>query len=494
MRLSAESYPKSGISPEAGRRDSLILRRLGLVLLPNPPSPDRPDMPNRSVFRRIADFLEDRFSLLEDKAPDDQIIAGIWRDTEFRGTNLWTLIFAILVASIGLNVNSTAVIIGAMLISPLMGPIMGIGVGVGIADFELIKKAFRNLTIAVVISVITSTTYFLITPLDEAQSELLARTSPTAFDVLIALFGGLAGIVASTRRDKGNPIPGVAIATALMPPLCTAGYGLATANWYYFLGAFYLFFINSIFISFASFIMVRVLHLPQHHFVDKARERRMKRFVWLTVVLTLLPSVYLAYRIVQQSVYRKRAGDFITREFNLPEAQIISRSIDPDTRTIELLLLGAPLSDQQIQQRTERLPRYGLPMTRLRVRQNLTTAGNFDPSTLKSSIIEDLYKRNEQLLQQRDQQIQQLRRQVQAFERSPGRDPRLVQEVVAEHPYVREFSVAETFRYRPGQAQPDTITLAVVRFTRPPSVDERRRLQRWLSARLNRPQVELLVP
>lgn len=445
-------------------------------------------------FRRIADFLEDRFNLHEDKAQDEQIITSIRRDIEFRGTNLWALIFAIFIASIGLNVNSTAVIIGAMLISPLMGPINGLGLGLGINDLDLVRRSVKNLSIAVIISVLTSTTYFLITPLDEAQSELLARTSPSTFDVFIALFGGLAGIVASTRRDKGNAIPGVAIATALMPPLCTAGYGLATANWMYFLGAFYLFFINSIFISFSAFLMVRVLNLPRKEFDDPARGRYVRRLVWLVVVLTMLPSVYLASRIVQKSVYSNRAKDFIAKELTFPETQIISRTINPDQRTIEVLVLGQPIPQAEIERRTRRLPYYRLADTRLMVRQNLSSATAFDPNALKTGIIEDIYQRNEALIQERDQQISQLQRRLQTYERSPSRDPRLIREVLAEHPYVQEFSVAETFRYRPGQSRPDTVTLAIVRFTRPPNPDERRRLQRWLSARLDRPRVELIVP
>ena len=161
-----------------------------------------------------------------------------------------------------------------MLISPLMGPIMGLGLGLGIYDFELIKKSLKNLTIAVVISLTTSSLYFLLTPLREAQSEILARTYPTIWDVFIAFLGGLAGIIAITRKDKGNAIPGVAIATALMPPLCTAGYGIASGNFLFFLGSFYLFFINSVFISLSTFLIVRFLKFPQINFVDLKLEKK----------------------------------------------------------------------------------------------------------------------------------------------------------------------------------------------------------------------------
>ena len=206
-----------------------------------------------SPFDSLRRFLRDRFDLGEDSALQDEVVDNICRGVDFRGTNLWVLIFATFVASLGLNVNSTAVIIGAMLISPLMGPIMGMGLSVGINDFDLLKRSVRNFGFMVLVSILTSTLYFVVSPLSGAQSDLLARTVPTTYDVLIAFFGGLAGIVAQSRRDRTSTvIPGVAIATALMPPLCTAGYGLATLQLNYFLGAFYLFFINTVFIAIAS--------------------------------------------------------------------------------------------------------------------------------------------------------------------------------------------------------------------------------------------------
>ena len=202
---------------------------------------------NRNIFA-IKSFLREYLDLRKDKDNELETIDSIRKGVEFKGANLWILIFAIFMASLGLNVNSTAVIIGAMLISPLMGPIMGVGLSVGMNDFELMKRSLKSFLITTAFSVTTATVYFLFTPIAEAQSELLARTSPTIYDVFIALFGGLAGVVALSTKEKGNVIPGVAIATALMPPLCTAGYGLASGNLIYFLGAFYLYFINSVFI------------------------------------------------------------------------------------------------------------------------------------------------------------------------------------------------------------------------------------------------------
>ncbi len=270
----------------------------------------------KQLFMSIKNFLADRFSLHEDSAHDTEIIDSISRNVEFKGSNLWSLIFAIFIASIGLNVNSTAVIIGAMLISPLMGPIMGVGLGMGINDIELIRRALKNLLIAVIISVSVSAFYFMVTPLHEAQSELLARTTPSIWDVLIAIFGGLAGIMSGTRKEKGNAIPGVAIATALMPPLCTAGFGIATGNWYYFLGAFYLFFINSVFICISSYLIVRYMKLPKKAFEDKKREQRVMRYILSVIIITALPSIYLTYKIVDKSIFESNANSFVKNEFH----------------------------------------------------------------------------------------------------------------------------------------------------------------------------------
>ena len=225
----------------------------------------------------LISLLKKYFNIYPDKDDEKTILENVESSIDFQGAQLWILIFAIFIASLGLNVNSTAVIIGAMLISPLMGPIIGMGLAVGISDISLLRRSATNFLVATVISVITATVYFAITPLDEAQSELLARTSPSLYDVLIALLGGAAGFIALTTKGKGNVIPGVAIATALMPPLCTAGYGLAVGNLSYFLGAFYLFFINTVFIGLATLVGTRMLKFRQITLPDADNMRKVKR-------------------------------------------------------------------------------------------------------------------------------------------------------------------------------------------------------------------------
>ena len=220
---------------------------------------------------KVLGELKDLFSLKLD-TDEAGTIESIKKSIEFKGGNLWGLLFAAFIASIGLNVNSGAVVIGAMLISPLMGPIVGIGYALATHDFDTLKYAVRNLVIFVVGSILAAILYFSISPIKGLTEQLEARTYPTFYDVLIAICGGAIGIVASSRSDRGNAIPGVAIATALMPPLCTVGYGIATGQWAYAGGALYLFLINSVFIAGTALLFVRALHFPKKEFLDPARE------------------------------------------------------------------------------------------------------------------------------------------------------------------------------------------------------------------------------
>ena len=318
-----------------------------------------------SPFDSLRRFLRDRFDLGEDGALQDEVVDNICRGVDFRGTNLWVLIFATFVASLGLNVNSTAVIIGAMLISPLMGPIMGMGLSVGINDFDLLKRSVRNFGFMVLVSILTSTLYIVVSPLSGAQSELLARTVPTTYDVLIAFFGGLAGIVAQSRKDRNSTvIPGVAIATALMPPLCTAGFGLATGQFKFFIGAFYLFFINTVFIALATYMVVRMLKYHKKKFLDPARERYVKRIMLLITLLTFIPSVVIGLHMVRVSFFESAVDRYVQQEFQFEHTRVIEckkayKHGDRNSR-IELLLIGEPLGEEIIGNARAQLYNYGL--------------------------------------------------------------------------------------------------------------------------------------
>ncbi|MBL7856970.1 MAG: TIGR00341 family protein [Cyclobacteriaceae bacterium] len=438
------------------------------------------------------DFLRDRFNLETDNADELETIERIRRDVEFRGTNLWILIFAVFIASIGLNVNSTAVIIGAMLISPLMGPILGIGTGVAINDLELLKKAFKNLMIATLFSVATSTLYFLVSPLSDAQSELLARTNPTIWDVLIALFGGLTGIVAVSRKEKSNALPGVAIATALMPPLCTAGYGLATGNLYYFIGAFYLYFINGVFISLSTFLIIRFLKYPKKEFVDPAREKRVRGWITFFVSITIVPSLYLAYQTVERSVFERNASRFITTELNYERARVISKQINFNTvkPTIEVTILGEKVDDKILALARSKMDQYKLRNTELIVFQDYRE--NVEPAQLSTTILHELMKQNETSLKTKEEQIQSLTKEVAKLKGNTLLIPQVATEARALYPTLIEFSIDQTVVMELSTMKPDTTHIAYLKFSRKPSAGELRKIEEWLKARVNIGKIKIV--
>lgn len=319
-----------------------------------------------NIFNR----LRFHFDLRSDLEKEQEVIKEITRGVSFRGANLWVLIVAIFIASLGLNVNSTAVIIGAMLISPLMGPIIGMGLAVGINDLDLLKRALKNFSVATLISVLTAMLYFLISPLEEAQSELLARTTPTIYDVLIAFFGGAAGIIAlSTRGRGGNVIPGVAIATALMPPLCTAGYGLATWQPSFFFGAFYLFFINTVFISLSTFVGVRLMGFRHHELPTPERARRARHILTVIIVATIIPALLMTISIIRTSIFENNLRHFIADELTQTGTQILSSGTDAATKELRIVAVGRTITDVQQRAASAHMAQYGLGGYKLSVIQ-----------------------------------------------------------------------------------------------------------------------------
>ncbi|QHS57556.1 TIGR00341 family protein [Mucilaginibacter sp. 14171R-50] len=433
-------------------------------------------------LHRIRYFLTHRFNLQEDKAEEQDIISSIRKNIDFRGANLWALIFAIFIASIGLNVNSTAVIIGAMLVSPIMGPVMGIGLGVGINDLEMVKKGGKNLLVATIISIITSTIYFSITPLHDAQSELLARTSPSIWDVFIALFGGMAGMVAASRKEKNNVIPGVAIATALMPPLCTAGFGLAMGNWYFFLGAIYLYFINSVFIAIATFLMTRYLKMRKKAFDDPGAEKRVTRYVVIIVLVTLLPSIYMAYRIVNKSIFENNARRFVEQEFDFKNTQVVSKSFTYTAKQqkIDLLLIGAVLKKPVTDSLRHLMKKYRLQNVQLNIRQGLNAKQELDLSQIKASILEDVYS------------TKLTTDTVKVPQRKINLDSSVLTEIKALYPAVQSFGVSKIAVLRPDTTLVDTQKVALVRFAKPLNKPDVVKLQTWLQKRYQSPQLKLI--
>lgn len=343
------------------------------------------------------DTILDNFRLNGEKEDFEKVIDSIDSGVEFKGTNLWILVFAIFIASLGLNVNSTAVVIGAMLVSPLMGPIMGLGLGMAINDLALLKKALFNYVFAIVVGLTTSTVFFSLSPINEASSEILARTAPNIYDVLIALFGGLAGILAVSSRKKANVIPGVAIATALMPPLCTAGYGIANWNFAYVSGAIYLFVINTVFIALATLVTARFLKFPFKHLPNEKDEVMAKRIVWGVVILTILPSLYFGYDIVQQNRFRQRANKFVDVEAVFPNDYLLKKTIDAKTHEIKLTYGGEFIPDEKIEELRAKLPMYELDGATLEIKNGFAYGKNGEENEQEKQLADALGQKEREL-------------------------------------------------------------------------------------------------
>ncbi|HEX6317157.1 MAG TPA: DUF389 domain-containing protein [Gemmatimonadaceae bacterium] len=448
------------------------------------------------LFPRVLVYIRRLFSLKDD-TDEELTIAEIKASVDFTGGNLWALILAIVVASVGLNVNSTAVIIGAMLISPLMGPIMGAGLGLGLNDVELLRRSIRNIAVAAIASIATSTIYFSISPLAEAQSELLARTRPTIYDVLIALAGGTAGIVAITRRGpRGNVVPGVAIATALMPPLCTAGYGLSQGDFAFFGGALYLFVINSLFICLATLAVVRLLHFPRVEDLDRARARRMRVIIAVATTVAVIPSIYVAAMVVLETRYRAAARRFVDENLTFPNRALVNTLVhySRDSSTIETTLLGRPLDAETIVAVQQRLDGYGLKRTRLILHQ--PEEGSVAPEELgqmvRTGILEDLYKRNEAALQARDSRIRILEDEVVRLRAGEQPMGDVANELVALFPSLESLLYGRAVSVGRQPATTDSTRTIVATWRRLPNSAERRRIQEYLSKRLRIDSLQVL--
>lgn len=330
----------------------------------------------KSFSSQFADFVSIR------KGADiPNTIENIKKDTEFTGHNIWVLILSILIASIGLNLNSTAVVIGAMLISPLMGPILGLGLSLATYNLKLLITAVRNLIMMVSVSVLASYLYFICSPLDEVQPEIIARTQPHFFDALIAIFGGLAGIIGNSRSERTNMIPGVAIATALMPPLCTVGYGLAVENYQYVIGASYLFLLNTSFIGITCFIIIRVMGFPMATFVDKKRENRVKVFIFLFAISILVPSIFTLINTLHQLRFKQNVEKFIDTEFIFESSHVVKQNAHFDIEngsTLEVFILGDPLDSLVTATLESKKSIYKLEDTRLSIFQSSDNSKEFE--------------------------------------------------------------------------------------------------------------------
>lgn len=432
------------------------------------------------------------FNAFPEKDCEDEVVAQISDGVDFHGATLWVLIFAIFIASLGLNVNSTAVIIGAMLISPLMGPIIGMGLAVGIADLKLFKRALTNYLITTVISVVTATIYFTISPITEAQSELLARTSPTLYDVLIALFGGAAGILAISTKSKNNVIPGVAIATALMPPLCTAGYGFAMGNTSYFFGAFYLYFINTVFIAFTTCIGVRLLHFHRKKFVDREKMKRVNYYIISIVIITMLPASYMTWNIIKQSVTENNVEKFVRDELNNNGTYIISYEYDSKTKTLNVVAIGKPISVDAIAKAQKSMADYKLGDYTLKVIQGASSDSLLAIQRNKKGLAVT-GEGNSSKWQEQAYQNVALQKQLAAYTRYPVLANDMKRELKVVCPAAKSLVLSQSSECFLDTALTKGYVMAVVKTNNTLAKDDRQQLYEWLKARVKTDSLELIV-
>ncbi|MEP7254319.1 MAG: TIGR00341 family protein [Ferruginibacter sp.] len=431
----------------------------------------------------MSTFLSNLFNLHIGEDENKKILENVKSNISFTGANLWILACAIMVASVGLNVNSTAVIIGAMLISPLMGPIVASGFALGIYDFDLLKRALRNLLVATIVGLIVSALYFFISPFKEVQSELLARTSPNIYDILIAFFGGLVGVIAVTRVEKGNPIPGVAIATALMPPLCTAGYGLATGQIKFFLGAFFLYCINCVFICIATFAIVKYLKYPAKAQVDIKHQKQVKYGVTAIVLLMLLPSFYFAYNLFKQQQFSQSVNVFVDKEFAEKGNTIVYKKTyyNSNPRKIELAFLSRQFSKEDLDGYNTKLKEYGFSNTILTIKQSNNL------QNLKNDILNEVSKA-EIFSNEKDNRIVELENKIAA---DSFNNKQIFKEAKALFPVINALSVSKhTFYFAKDSMAINTVLL--YKAGKELNETDKEKFLNWLKEKLSKDSIKVI--
>ena len=430
------------------------------------------------TFRQQLREITDISAHIDTADAAQRIKNNIW----FRGPNVWILAFSIVVASVGLNVNSTAVIIGAMLISPLMGPIIGIGYSFGTNDAPLLKQAAKNLLIMVAISLLASSLFFLVSPLRLVNpTELEARTGPTIYDVLIALFGGLAGIFETSRKDRGTVLSGVAIATALMPPLCTAGYGLAHWNMHFFLGAMYLFIINSVFIALATYATVRFLRFPQAEFIDAAKAKRQRAFITITAVAVIIPSTLTAVQLVRNTNYERKVIDFVSDSNTFSGRQYIYDYKVSHGREAELFLTGEMLDAASRERLFEAAEAHGIKRESLTLNEHSFRPGK-DEETEK--LIRGIYERSDLEIARKDERIRELEAQLQDIHDKGIPYSQIQREVNHSYPEISQLTITRGASTSADTSLVRDRTIVVAVSPKVMADKDRTDLEEWLKIRL----------
>lgn len=442
-----------------------------------------------SVWQEIKSY----FNVAGDMEPQDEAEDSIRAGVSFKGSQLLVLIFAIFIASLGLNTNSIPVIIGAMLISPLMGPIIGMGLGIGIQDFELLKRGLKNIAAAVIGSLLASALYFLISPQYEGASQLLARTSPSIYDVFVALFGGAAGILSIACRNKGQVMPGVAIATSLMPPLCTAGYGLATMQMHFFLGALYLFFTNMIFILFATWIGVKLMGYKKTVYQNEKRAKKVQTIVYCVVGATVLVSVYLTAMMIQKNVFMAKASNFVETEMVFPNTEVLNHKeyVEKGKRHIDVTLIGASLPKDSLQlAMMNKLDSIGLGGTILSIKQGFSlTSKEIDDE----KNFDQFYRLMQSEIANRQNEIDSLKSMVRLHQQFSDESVRVSPEIKVLFPAVKDIAIARMVASEISKTATDTVNILFVNAPSGLAAKDREKLEEYIEVRLKQNNIHLIM-
>ena len=366
---------------------------------------------------------------------------SIRNNIAFRGPNVIILACAIVIASVGLNVNSIPVIIGAMLISPVMGPILGLGLGLGTEDNNLLKDSLKNFAIMVGISILASSLFFFLSPLTlENPSELLARTNPTIYDVLIALFGGFAGILETSRKEKGTVISGVAIATALMPPLCTVGYGISRMNFVYIGGALYLFLINTIFIALATFLAVKFFKFPVIEVADEKHNRMKKGWYAVLLIVIIVPSIWTAFNVVKENNFKIHAAQLVHKNKNMGKSFIYDHATNYSRKncTIDIFVAGEMLSDEAKENLYRDAEEYGFLRNQIIIHEDATIVRE---ELSEAEILKGIYEHTDKQIKMLNDSIVKLNARLEAYDAKEIDVQSIAQELFAVHPSITNVSI-----------------------------------------------------
>ena len=438
------------------------------------------------IIQKITTLVRETLNL-NGHIDTDSAEHAIRSNIEFKGPNAWILAVAVIIASVGLNVNSIPVVIGAMLISPLMGPIFGLGLGLGVSDIQLMKSSGKNLLVMVCISLVVAFLYFIITPLSLSNpTELLARTSPTFYDVLIALFGGFAGILEQCRKDKGTVFSGVAIATALMPPLCTAGYGLACGEFSYFLGALYLFVINCTFIMLATYAGVKYFRFRPTEFQDETIGKRTKRLTSALIIIFIIPSIWSAVLLIQQNNFEVNATAFAEHRSTYGKSILYDYKIGhSDNTSVTLFFTGEALSERDKDELYSVAAEYDIKKEQIQIRDYALE----DKSDMNA--FKDIYEKKESIISAKEQEIALLKNELDKIKSNELEYDKISKEIFSIKSSVSDVSISKGHVYNRDSTTRRDVISVIVSSRDSIGTGELEELREWLKVRMNTDIIEM---